>query len=291
MRGGQGRPQRRGKALGSAVIQQLRETHPMCERVRPDQPTINLRESLSQRNESRNLNNSARYLRKEEQRPSSIERPLTTSTPAPRQRTPPRMSLKDICEKYNDDLHWPKEKKARSYRPSREQGRQSYIPTQEQARREDEDKYGGKEANDERIARNKEKDERRWQELKIKKMEEDLEKERWKCFENLRSPPPRRSKSSTIIFNKDDRREHEEYEEIFGGPRRNQDPHPGTSTGSRPSGRMYRDFRVRRDPSDNEEEEEGARVSREEGHRRLENGRGRRREKRKKGKAVQRGKW
>ena len=35
-----------GKALGSAAIQQLRETHPMRERVRPDQPTIDLRESF-----------------------------------------------------------------------------------------------------------------------------------------------------------------------------------------------------------------------------------------------------
>ena len=33
------------KALGSATIQQLREKHPMRESTRPDQPTINLRET------------------------------------------------------------------------------------------------------------------------------------------------------------------------------------------------------------------------------------------------------
>ena len=79
---------RKGKALGSAAIQQLRETHPTRERTRPDQPTINLRESLSQRNESHNIDNSARFFRKEDQRPNPTERPLMSSTPAPRQRTP-----------------------------------------------------------------------------------------------------------------------------------------------------------------------------------------------------------
>ena len=77
-------------------------------------------------------------------------------------------------------------------------------------------------------------------------------------FEGMQSPSPprRRGKSPTIIFNKGDRGEHPEYEEVFGGPRRKQDPRPGTSTGSRPSGRLFRDFRGPRTASDDEEEEE-----------------------------------
>ena len=37
---------KKGKALGSASIQQLREQHPMRESTRPDQPMIDLRETL-----------------------------------------------------------------------------------------------------------------------------------------------------------------------------------------------------------------------------------------------------
>ena len=147
-----------------------------------------------------------------------------------------------MTERHKDTIYGPREKKQRSYFPSK--GRQSYIPSQEEARRQDEIKYGSKAANDERIARNKEKDEKRWQAIKIKKMEDELEKEKWKVFEGMESPSPprRRGKSPTIIFNKGDRGEHHKYEEVFGGPRRKQDPRPGTSTGSRPSGRLFRDF-------------------------------------------------
>ena len=168
------------------------------------------------------------------------------------------MNLADICERHNNRLYGPKEKKARSYRPSKEQGRRSHIPSQEEARKEDKRKYGGKEANDERIARNKEKDEKRWHTLKIAKMEEDLEKERWRWARNIKSPSPRRSGSRqgpTEIFYRDGRRESSPGE-TFRGPRRDHDQRPGTSTGSHPSGGRYTDFRVRRVPSDNEEEEE-----------------------------------
>ena len=163
------------------------------------------------------------------------------------------MTLAEIIQESKDTTYGPKKKTQRSYLPSK--GRQSYIPSQEEARRQDEKKYGGREANEERIARNKEKDERRWQALKVKKMEEELERERWKMFDGLEGPsPPRRGRSPTIILN---RRVNEEPEEVFGGPaRRKQDPRPGTSTGSRPSGRQFREFRPPRTTSDEEEEEE-----------------------------------
>ena len=175
----------------------------------------------------------------EDQRPISNERPLASSTPAPRPRSPePRMTLAEMTERHKDTIYGPREKKQRTYFPPK--GRQSYIPSQEEARRQDEIKYGSKAANDERIARNKEKDEKRWQAIKIKKMEDELEKEKWKVFEGMQSPSPPRGRSPTIILNRGDRREHHEYEEIFGGPRRRQDqPRPGTSSGSCPSGRLF----------------------------------------------------
>ena len=56
----------------------------------------------------------------------------------------------------NKDIHGPK----KIYIPPKEQRRRSYIPSQDQARDEDERRFGGKEANDERIERNGEKQEK-----------------------------------------------------------------------------------------------------------------------------------
>ena len=95
---------------------------------------------------------------------------MTSSTPAPRQRTP-QMNLAEIMGQYNREIYGPKEKRTRSYIPPKEQRRRSYIPSKKQARDEEERRFGRKEANDERIARNKEKDEKRWQALEIVRIE------------------------------------------------------------------------------------------------------------------------
>ena len=161
---------------------------------------------------------------------------MTSSTPAPRQRTT-QMNLAEIMGQYNIDIHGPKEKRTRSYIPPKERRRRSYIPSQKQARDEDERRFGGKEANDERIARNREKDEKRWQALELARMEEELEKAKWEWASAIRSPSPRRSSNRqgpTEIFYRDGQREMSPRER-FGGPRREHKQRPGTSTGSCPS--------------------------------------------------------
>ena len=174
---------KRGKLLGSSAIQQIREAHPMRESTRPDQAAFNLRDQLSQRNESRNSNNSARYLRKEDERTAVIERPLTSSTPGPRQKTP-EMNLADIIEGHKLNVHGPAKK-----------GRRSYIPSQAQVRKEDEKTYGGKRENEERIRRNREKNEQRLKELEIVRMQEELERKKWEWARDMRSPSPGRPDS------------------------------------------------------------------------------------------------
>ena len=199
----------------------------MRERTRPEQPTIDLREQLSQRNKSLNSNNSARFFRKEDERPLFIERPLTSSTPAPCQRTP-EMNLADIIESHKKNVHGPTKK-----------GRRSYIPSQEQAREEDERRFGGKWENEERIRRNRKKNEQRLKELEIEKLKEESERKKWEWASTIRTPPPRRADNRcgpTEILYLDGRREVSPAE-TFGGPRREQHQRPGTSTGSRPSSR------------------------------------------------------
>ena len=248
---------KKGKEVDSATINQLRESHPLVERGKKDKVSFDLRSMLHERNsaenERRNSNNNARYLRADEQRLNSIEEPLASSTPAPRRHTPePQMDLAEIIEKHKETAFVQREKSQRPYHPPK--GRQSFIPTQEEARRQDEKKHGGKRANDEKIAWRRAENEKRLQALKVKKMREDLEREEWKMFDGLEGPSPPRGRSPTIVLN---RRASEEPEEVFGGPaRRKQDPRPGTSTGSRPSGRQFRDFRPPRTTSDEEEEEE-----------------------------------
>ena len=172
-------------------------------------------------------------------------------------------------ERHNKKVHGPKEKGRRSYIPSQEQGRCSYIPSQEQAQEEDERRFGGKQENEERIRNNRKKNEQRLKELEIEKLQEALEKKKWEWASTIRSPSPRRWDNRwgpTEVFYPDGRREFSPAE-TFGGPRREQHQRPGTSTGSRPSGRVYSDYRVRRPPSDDEEEEQEERRDEESGRR------------------------
>ena len=134
---------KRGKALGLSSIQQIRETHP--KRSSEKEP-FDLRKTLSQDNLSQNSNNNARWFRGKEERPAVVERPLTTSTPGPQQRTP-GMNLADIMDGHKRTIHGPAKK-----------GRRSYIPTMEEVRVAHEKRYGGKLANKERIRRNRERE-------------------------------------------------------------------------------------------------------------------------------------
>ena len=82
------------KELGLSAIQQIREAHP---KRSSEKELFDLREQLSQRNESWNEANNAHFFRREEERPAVVERPLTSSTPGPQQKTP-GMNLADIIK-------------------------------------------------------------------------------------------------------------------------------------------------------------------------------------------------
>ena len=97
---------KRGKALGSSSIQQIHDTHP---KRSSEKKPFDLRRTLSQENLNQNSNNNARWFMGEEERPAVVERPLTTSTPGPQQRTP-GMNLANIMEGHKKTIHGPAKK-------------------------------------------------------------------------------------------------------------------------------------------------------------------------------------
>ena len=186
------------------------------------------------------------------------------------------MNLAEIIEGHKTTIHGP----ARN-------GRRSYIPTLAEARRADEKKYGGKLENEERIRRNKEKDEQRLKELEILRLQDELDRKQWEWAKDMRSPSPRRPDSRQEpeeVFYRDGRRELPSTE-IFGGPRRDHQQRLGTSSGSHPSRPRFTDFWYCLPSTDEEEEQQ----ERSQGidRRRSENGRSSKRERGRKGKGNQ----
>ena len=117
----------------------------------------------------------------------------------------------------------------------------------------DKKRYGGKLANEERIRKNRE----RQRVLEIERLQEELERKQWAWARDIGSPSPRRSRTSRRepeeVLYLDGRREYPTTE-VFGGPRRNYQQRPETSSGSRPSGPRFTDIRYHVPSSEDEEE-------------------------------------
>ena len=112
-------------------------------------------------------------------------------------------------------------------------------------------------ANEERIRKNREREEERLRVMEIERLQEDLERKQWEWARDIRSPSPRRLRTSRRepeeVLYLDGRREFPTTE-VFGGPRGDYQQRPGTSSGSRLSGPRLTDIRYRLPSSKDKEE-------------------------------------